>query len=109
MYICYLSYCYVHYSIITAIDLLRKYYDKFVDNLPAECLITLEKLLTLDIAITNEIFNYFVSCSNSRECNKQILYFLIESTKNNNQLLGFSFVMQLLTKEHDVTVLFRNG
>ena len=50
-----------------------------------------------------------MSCSGSQECNKKILYFLIESTENDNQLLGFSFMMQVLTKESNVAVLFRDG
>ena len=94
----------------TAIVLLRKYCDEFLENLPANCLITLEKFFKIDIiALPNEIFNKFMSCSSPQECNKEILYFLIESTKNDNQLLGFSYIMQFLTKESHPTVLFRDG
>ena len=50
-----------------------------------------------------------MSCSSSQEFNKEILNFLIESNKSDNQLLAFSFVMQLLAKEPNVAVLFRNG
>ena len=89
--------------------LLRKYCDEFLENLPVDCLITLEKFIKTDIALTNEVFNNFISCSSSQECNKEILYFLIESTKNDNQLLVFSYIMQHLTKQSNVAVLFRNG
>ena len=97
------------YLIITAITLLRKYHDEFLENLPADCLVTLEKLIKFDNALTNEIFNSFMLCSSSQECNKEILYFLIKSTKNDNQLLGFSYIMQPLTKESNVAALFRDG
>ena len=62
-----------------------------------------------DIVIPNENFNIIMSHSSSQECNKEILYFLIESAKNDNQLLGFSFIMEVLTKESNVAMLFRNG
>lgn len=92
----------------TAIVLLRKYCDEFLENLPEDCLITLEKIFKV-IALPNEIFNKFMSCSSPQECNKQILYFLIESTENDNQLLGFSYIIQHLTKESYAAVLFRDG
>ena len=72
-------------------------------------MITLKKFFKVDIALPNEIFNKFMSCSSSQECNKEILYFLIEFTENDNQLLGFSYIMQLLTKESHAAVLFRDG
>ena len=78
-------------------------------NLPANCLITLEKLAEEDIVLTNDVFNYCISCSSSQECKKEIVYFLIGSTENDNQLLGFSFIIQCLTKESNVAALFRDG
>ena len=93
----------------TAIILLRKYCDEFLENLPADCLITLEIFLKTEITLPNKIFNKFMSCSSAQECNKEILYFLIESTKNDNQLLGFSYFMQYVTKESHAAVLFRDG
>ena len=69
----------------------------------------MQKFLNLNITLTNEIFNKFMSCSSSQKCNKEIFQFLIESTKNDNQLLGLSYVMGLLIKESYVAVLFRNG
>ena len=108
----YTSYIYLNYQHryfnFTAIDLLRKYCDEFLENLPANCLITLENFIEIDIALYNEIFNKFISSSSSQECNKEILYFLIESTENDNRLLGFSYIMQLLT-ESRAAVLFRDG
>ena len=74
-----------------------------------DCLVTLEKILIFDITVDNIGFNILVSCSSSQECNKRILQPLIDCTENDNQLLGFSFIMQLLTEEYDVAVLFRNG
>ena len=99
----------LHNFINTAITLLRKYYDEFLENLPADCLVTLESFFEVNIVIKNETFSYFISCSSSQECNKEILHFLIESTKNDNQLLGFSYIIQWLTKESNVAVLFRDG
>ena len=93
----------------TAIVLLRKYYDEFLENLPADCFITLEILFETKISLPNKIFNNLMLCSSSQECNKQILYFLIEFTENDNQLLGFSYIMQHLTKKSNVAVLFRDG
>ena len=93
----------------TAIILLRKYCDEFLEHLPANCLITLENFFEVDIALPNEIFNKFMSCSSSQECNKEILFFLIESTENDNQLLCFSYFMEHLTKQSHVAVLFRDG
>ena len=109
IYLCCFIVTYIFYIINTAIALLRKYYDKFLENLPADCLVTLEELAKADNALTNETFNYCVSCSSSQKCNKEILCFIIESTGNDNQLLGFSFIIQCLTKESDVAALFRDG
>ena len=80
-----------------------------MENLPADCLVILEKIFEVNIVLKNETFSYFISCSSSQECNKEILHFLIESTENDNQLLGFSYIIQGLTKESHVAVLFRDG
>ena len=77
--------------------------------MPADFLITLENFFVTYIDLSNENFSYFMSCSSSQESNKEILNFLIESNKSDNQLLAFSFVIQLLAKEPNVAVLFRDG
>ena len=94
---------------VTGTTLLRKYYTKLLENLPTDSFITLEKFFDIDIVLSNETFSNFVACSSSQECNKEIIHFLIESTKNDNQLLGFSFMMQVLTNNSNVAVLFRDG
>ena len=93
----------------SGIALLRKYYDQLLENLPTDSFITLEKFFDIDIVLSNETLSHFMACSSSQECKKEILHFLIESTKNDNQLLGFSFMMQVLTNNSNVTVLFRDG
>ena len=91
------------------IALLRKYYNPLLEHLPTDNFVTLEKFFDIDIVLSNETFSHFMACSSSQECNKEILHFLIESTKNDNQLLGFSFMMQVLTNNCNVTILFRDG
>ena len=92
------------------IALLRKYYSAFLINLQPDCLFTLYVCLDMKIVISNETLNCVMSCSSSLESNREILHFLIQSNVNNdNQLLGFSFLIQALTKESDVAVSFRDG
>ena len=109
MYVTKLCCYYIYYFINTAITLFKKYCDEFLENLPADCLVTLDKLAKGNIAFTNEAFGYVLSCSSSKEFNKEILYFSIASTRNDNQLLGFSYIMQMLTEECNVAALFRDG
>ena len=97
------------FVINTGITLVRKYYSKLLENLPIDSFITLEKFFDIDIVLSNEAFSNFVACSSSQECNKEIIHYLIKSTKNDNQLLGFSFMMQVLTNDCNVAVLFRDG
>ena len=92
------------------IALLRKYYNAFLMNLQPNCLLTLSMCHEMKIVISNETLNRVMSCSSLLESNREILHFLIQSNVNNdNRLLGFSFLMQTLTTEPDVAVLFRDG
>ena len=93
----------------TGITLLRKYYNEFLQNFAVNIFITLEKFYELHIADRDETLNRFMLCSSLQECNKEILHFLIESSMNDNQLLGFSFLIQALTGESNVAALFRDG
>ena len=90
--------------------MLRKYYNEFLMNLHSDCVLTLVTLCDKDIAISNETLNRIMSCSSSLDSNKEFLHFLIQSdVKNDYQLLGFSFLIQELTGESNVAVLFRDG
>lgn len=101
------SYISLHYN--AGVALLKKYYYEFLKNLSADIFITLEIFYDFNIDYGDKAFSIFLSCSSSQECNKKILHFLIESTKNDNQLLCFSFMIQAVTGESNVATLFREG
>ena len=103
-------------EIPTGIATLKKHYNNLWISLPENHMITLERFNNIYInALRDEVVNQIVSCTNSQWSNKIMFNSLIFLTKNDNQLLGLSFLIERLTTG-DVLISdcpniesFRNG
>ena len=65
-------------------------------SLPEDHMITLQRFYEM-FKIRDEVVDQIVSSINSQWSNKKIFNLLISFTKNDNQLLGLSFLIERLT------------
>ena len=107
------------YALITEIPIgiatLKKHYNKLWMSLPENHMITLERFYDIFINLRDEVVNQIVSSTDSQWSNKIMFNSLISLTKNDNQLLGLSFLIERITTG-DVLISdcpniesFRNG
>ena len=67
-------------------------------NLPEDHMIILQRFYAINMfGIRDEVVDQIVSSTNSQWSNKKMFNSLISITKNDNQLLGLSFLIERLT------------
>ena len=100
----------------TGVATLKKHYNNLLMSLPEDHMITLRRMYDINIyEPRDEVVNQMVSSTDSQWSNKNILNSFISVTQNDNQLLGLSFLIEILATG-DVLICdcpniesFRNG
>ena len=81
----------------TGTEILKKHYNNLWVSLPEDHMITLGRFYEINICkLSDEAVNQIVSSTNSQWSNCIILNGLILVTKNDNQLLGLSYLIERL-------------
>ena len=78
------------FTILTGVATLKKHYNHLWMTLPEDHMITLERLRKIYDKLADDIVSY----TNSQWSNNLIFDVLISLTKNDNQLLGLSFLIE---------------
>ena len=100
----------------TGVATLKKHYNNLLMSLPEDHTITLGRIYDIGIfKLHDEFVNQVVSSTDSQWSNKKIVNLLISLSKNDNRLLGLSFLIEKLATG-DILICdcpniesFRNG
>ena len=91
------TYVLISEILITGVATLKKHYNNLWISLPEDHMITLQRFYEINIyEIPDEVVDQIISSTNSQWSNRKILDGLISATKNDNQLLGLSFLIERL-------------
>ena len=103
-------------SEIPGVVTLKKHYNNLWISLPEDHKITLQRFYDIEMyKIPDEVVDQIISSTNSQWSNRKILNGLISATENDNQLLGLSFLIEMLVtggvliSDCPNIELFRNG
>ena len=103
-------------TILIGVAALKMHYNNLLMSLPEDHLITLQRFCDIGIyELRDEAVNLIVSSTDSQWSNNIMFNSLISITKNDNQLLGLSFLIErLVTGEALISdspkiESFRNG
>ena len=110
MYIIYVcTYVHINFISCSAIAILKKHYYNVLRSLPSDHMISLGRLCKV-ATVKDTTVDRVVSCSSSREANKEILDTLIYITDRDRKLLKFCNALEkIVGSDSDAVESLRSG